>query len=96
MRMMLQTHVDAISGTEVLKSGRFQKALEAFGEKFKPEATYFLNSKGMRSCFFVFDMQGSEQMPEATEPFFELGCEVMLGPCMTPGDLQAGLAASGL
>ena len=96
MRMMLQTHIDAISGTEALKSGRFQQALEAFGEKFKPEATYFLSDEGMRTYLFVFDMQGSEQMPQATEPFFDLGCEVVLGPCMTPADLQTGLAASGL
>lgn len=96
MRMMLQAHIEAVNGTEVLKSGHLQKTIQTFGEKFRPEATYFLNSKGMRSCIFVFDMQGLEQMPEVTEPFFQLGCEVALGPCMTAQDLQAGLAASGL
>lgn len=96
MRMMLQAHIDALTGTEVLKAGRIQAALQAFGEKFKPEATYYLNSRGMRTCFFVFDMQSSEQMPEATEPFFQLGCEVTIAPCMTQQDLQTGLAAFGL
>ena len=96
MRMMLQTHINAIDGTEALKSGRFQAVLEAFTQKFAPEATYFLPDDGMRSCLFVFDMQGAQQLPEATEPFFELGCEVVVRPCMTPQDLQSGLAASGL
>jgi len=96
MRMMLHARIDAIQGTEALKSGRMQEALRAFGEKFKPESSYFLVDDRMRSCLFVFDMQGSQQMPEATEPFFELGCDVLLQPCMTPADLQAGLSASGL
>ena len=96
MRMMLQTHIEAVKGTEALKSGRFQQALEAFAKKFKPEAIYFLTDEGMRTCLFVFDMEGPQQMPEASEPFFELGCEVTMGPCMTPQDLQAGLGASGV
>jgi len=96
MRMMLQTHIEAIKGTAVLQSGSFQQAVEAFVDKFKPEAIYFLPDDGMRSCVFVFDMQGSEQLPEASEPFFALGFEVDIRPCMTPADLQAGLAASGL
>lgn len=96
MRMMLQTHIEATTGTEALQSGSFQRAIEGFVERFKPEATYFLPDDGMRSCLFVFDMQGSQHLPEATEPFFALGCAVTVRPCMTPDDLQAGLAASGL
>ncbi len=96
MRMMVQARIDAIEGTKVLQSGRLQETLKAFAEKFKPEASYFLVDDRMRSCLFVFDMKGSHQMPEVTEPFFELGCDVLLQPCMTPEDLQAGLSASGL
>jgi hypothetical protein len=96
MRMMMRVHIEALKGTEALKSGSFQKAFEAFVEKFKPEATYFLPDQGMRSCFFVFDMQGSQQLPQVGERFFELGYTVAVSPCMTPEDLQAGLAASGI
>ena len=96
MRMMLQARIDATKGTEALTSGRMQGTLEAFAARFKPEATYFLVDDRMRSCLFVFDMQGSQQMPEVTEPFFALGCDVVLKPCMTPEDLGAGLSASGL
>lgn len=96
MRMILQATVDADKGTEILKSGELQKAIQAFSEKFKPEATYFLLNEGMRSSLYVFDLQSLAQMPEVTELFFQLGCAVTLAPCMTPQDLQAGLASSGL
>ena len=73
-----------------------QKAIAGFVEKFKPEATLFTLEEGMRCCFFVFDMHGSQQMPEIAEAFFDLGCEIVMTPCMTPEDLQSGLAAAGL
>ena len=96
MRMMMQAHIEALKGTEALKSGTFQRAFDGFVEKFKPEAIYFVPDRGMRTCIFVFDMAGSQQLPEASEPFFELGYDVILLPCMTPGDLQVGLSASGI
>jgi hypothetical protein len=96
MRMLLQATVAADRGTEILKSGNLQKTIQQFSETFKPEATYFLLNEGMRSSLYVFDLPSLAQMPEITEMFFQLGCEVTLSPCMTPQDLQAGLTASGL
>jgi hypothetical protein len=94
--MMLRVTVDAIKGSEALKSGAAQKAIATFIEKFKPEATYFMEVGGERAGFFVFDMKGSDQGPAIAEPFFNYGCQVHLAPCMTPDDLQKGLAAAGL
>src|SRR5271165_5361858 len=96
MRMMLRVLVDATKGSEALKSGAAQKAIGDFIEKFKPEATYFTEVNGERASFFVFDMKGSHQMPEIAEAMFDLGGRVHLAPCMTPDDLQNGLAAAGL
>jgi hypothetical protein len=96
MRMMLRLHIDAIKGSEALKSGATQRAIAGFIEKFKPEATYFTEVNGERSGFFVFDMKDSHQIPEVAEAFFDLGGRVHLSPCMTPDDLQKGLAAAGL
>jgi hypothetical protein len=93
---MLRVKVDAIKGSEALKAGAMQKAIMGFTEKFKPEATYFTLDEGMRCCFFVFDMHGSQQMPELAEAFLDLGCNIVMTPCMTPEDLQAGFAAVGL
>ena len=79
-----------------LKSGAAQKAIGDFIEKFKPEATYFTEVNGERASFFVFDMKGSDQMPAIAEPFFDMGFQVHLAPCMTPDDLPGALAAAGL
>jgi len=96
MRMMLRTHVDATHGRDALKSGALQKAISAFIERFKPEATYFGLESGKRTAFFVFDMEDSHQCPAAAEAFFDIGCDVHLSPCMTPEDLQKGLGVAGL
>ena len=96
MRMMLRTHIDATDGSDALKSGALQKAISAFIEKFKPEATYFGLESGKRTAFFVFDMEDSHQCPEVAEAFFDTGCDVHLSPWMTPDDLQMGLEVAGL
>ena len=96
MRMMLRIHLDATHGSAALKSGALQKAIGAFEEKFKPEATYFSLERGARTGFFVFDMKDSNQCPAIGEAFFDLGCDIHLAPCMTVNDLRAGLGAAGL
>ncbi len=96
MRMMLRIHIDATHGSAALKSGALQQAIGGFIAKFKPEATYFGLESGQRTGFFVFDMKDSEQCPEVAEAFFDTGCDIHLSPCMTPDDLQKGLAVAGL
>lgn len=96
MRMMLRIHIDALNGSAALKSGAFQKAIGAFNEKFKPEATYFSLERGERTGFFIFEMKDSSQCPAIAEAFFDAGCDLHLSPCMTPDELRAGLGAAGL
>jgi hypothetical protein len=67
-----------------------QKAISAFIEKFKPEATYFGLESGQRTAFFVFDMEGSHQCPEVAEAFFGTGCDVHLSACMTRTIFKVG------
>jgi hypothetical protein len=95
MRMMLRTHAGATHESDALKSGALQKAISAFVEKFKPEASYFVES-GKRTAFFVFHMEDSLQCPEIAEAFFDTGCDIHLSPCMTSDDLQKGLEVAGL
>ena len=94
--MMLRIHIEASAGSAALKSGGLQKAIGAFVETFKPEATYFSLESGKRTGFFVFDMKASEQCPKIAEAFFDLGCDIHLSPCMTADDLRAGLPAAGM
>ncbi|WP_148287936.1 hypothetical protein [Rhodopseudomonas sp. B29] len=90
---MLRVHLDPVRGSEALRSGAMQKAIGAFSRKYDPEASYFTVDGGGRTAFFVLDMQASHQMPAIAEIFFHIGAEVTLMPCMTPEDLQAGIAA---
>jgi hypothetical protein len=96
MRTVLRISIEATQGTEALQAGEMQKEIGTFVEKFKPEAVYFFAEHGMRTGFFVFEMTTSSQQVEISEPFFALGCEVHLSPCMTPQDLQAGFSAAGM
>ena len=63
-------------GSDALKSGALQKAISAFMEKLKPEATYSGRESGQRTALSVFDMEGSHQCPEVAEGFFGTGCDV--------------------
>ena len=96
MRVMLRLQIDAIRGSEGIKSGATQKAIAAFVEKHKPEAVYFTNTDGERSGFFVFDMKDAHEMPIVCEPLFDIGARVQISPCMTPDDLQKAFAAIGV
>jgi hypothetical protein len=40
-------------------------------------------------------MEDSHQCPEIAEAFFDTGCDIHPSPCMTPDDLQKGLAGAG-
>jgi hypothetical protein len=94
--MMLRIHIDATNGSAALKSGASQKAIGAFAEKFKPEATYFGLESGQRTGFFVFDMKSSDERPAIAEAFFDTGCDIDLSPCTTAGDRRTGLSGAGL
>lgn len=96
MRVLVQIRIAAGEGSEAIKSGTMQKAIGAFIDKFKPEATYFTTTDGRRTGLFFVDMTAPQQMVEFGEPFFDIGCDVLVTPAMTPQDLGAGFASLGL
>ena len=61
-----------------------------------PEAAYFFpDQTGNRSAIFVFDMEGSWQLPPVVEPLFHnLDAAVFLTPAMNGEDLQKGMQAA--
>lgn len=96
MRMLMRTYIEARDGSEALKSGAMQKAIMGFMEAYKPEAAYYTAENGIRGGIYVFDMNDSSLMPHVSEPFFSLGCRVVLVPCMSHQDLTGGLTAADL
>ncbi|MBE4735230.1 MULTISPECIES: DUF3303 family protein [Streptomyces] len=96
MRMMLKARLDTEKSNEAIRNGTLAKQMQASMEQVKPEAAYFTADGGQRTCYLVFDMQDSSQMPAIAEPFFlELGAEVTYTPVMNAEDMQKGLAALG-
>ncbi|MFM9457074.1 DUF3303 family protein [Streptomyces europaeiscabiei] len=96
MRVLFRARMDTEKSNEAIRNGTLGKLMQASMEQVKPEAAYFTTDGGQRTCFMVFDMQESSQMPSIAEPFFlELGADVTYTPVMNPEDLQKGLSALG-
>lgn len=96
MRMLFKARFDTEKSNEAIRNGTLGKMMQASMEQVKPEAAYFTADGGHRTCFMVFDMQDSSQMPAIAEPFFlDLGAEVTYTPVMNAEDMQKGLAALG-
>jgi hypothetical protein len=84
-------------GNEAIKSGALGQTFQSTIEALKPEASYFFpDENGRRSALFVFDMEGSWQLPPTVEPLFQnLGASIHLTPAMNGDDLERGLKEAG-
>jgi hypothetical protein len=96
MRVMLKATLDTEKSNEVVQSGKLQELIKSVLDKTKPEAAYFGPVDGQRTCFLVFDMKDSSELPPALEPFFtDLNAKIEVGPIMNLEDLQKGLSQLG-
>ncbi|WP_327252876.1 hypothetical protein [Streptomyces sp. NBC_01244] len=94
MRVMLRAHLDTAAANEGIKSGALPDAMKKLMETVKPEAAYFGLHEGVRSCWMVFDLQDSAQMPPLMEDLFlQFNAELEVAPVMNAEDLAKGLAA---
>ncbi|GAA2944021.1 MULTISPECIES: DUF3303 family protein [Streptomyces] len=93
MRVMLKATLDTDKGNDAIRGGKMPQIMQEAMEKLKPEAAYFGPMGGRRTCFLIFDMQDSSQLPPALEPFLnDLNAEVEVCPIMNSDDLQKGLS----
>ncbi|MFI8389334.1 hypothetical protein [Streptomyces sp. NPDC085540] len=94
MRVMLRAHMDTAATNDGIKTGALPQAIKTLMEKVKPEAAYFGLHEGVRSCWMVFDLQDSAQMPPLMEDLFlQFNAEVDVAPVMNAEELARGLAA---
>ena len=92
MRMLLKVSIPVERGSEAYKSGALGRTFQAAAEALEPEAMYFFPEDGRRTGLFVFEMEGSWQLPAIVEPMFqELGASVLVTPVMTGEDLERGM-----
>ncbi|WP_155055643.1 DUF3303 family protein [Streptomyces blattellae] len=96
MRVLFRAQLDTERSNEAIRNGTMAKLVQSSMEQVKPEAAYFTTDNGHRTCYMVFDMKDSSEMPAIAEPFFlDLGADVSYTPVMNPEDLQKGLAQLG-
>ncbi|MXM64852.1 hypothetical protein GR925_15710 [Streptomyces sp. HUCO-GS316] len=96
MRVLLKASFDTEKSNELIRSGKMPGLIEGALERIKPEAAYFTTDHGERTCYMVFDMQDSSQMPVIGEPFFMEGnAEVYFTPVMDAQELRTGLSQLG-
>ncbi|MFD9336677.1 DUF3303 family protein [Streptomyces sp. NPDC060028] len=94
MRVMLRAHMDTAATNEGITTGGLPQAIKKLMEKVKPEAAYFGLHEGVRSCWIVFDLQDSAQVPALTwDLFHEFHAEIEVGPVMTAEELGKALGA---
>ncbi|MGP4003078.1 hypothetical protein [Streptomyces sp. 8N706] len=92
MRMLLKARIPTEAGNQTIKNGTMEKTLMSALDALAPEAAYFFPDEGVRTCFLVFDMERSSQLPSVAETFFlEFGAKVDVTPVMNLEDLQTGL-----
>ena len=93
MRVMLKATMDTEKSNEAIHSGKLPEMLQETMERLHPEAAYFGPEEGRRTCFLVFDMEDSSQLPPAAEPFFsQFNAKIEVFPVMNQDDLQKGLS----
>lgn len=93
MRVLLKASLDTEKSNEVIRSGKMPELMKEALDQIKPEAAYFTAENGDRTCYLVFDMQDSSQMPPIAEPFFmNLGAKIQYTPVMNVEELQTGLS----
>jgi hypothetical protein len=67
MRVLLKVHIPSAKGSAALRDGSMQRTMEEFMSAVNPEAAYFAPDGGLRTAFFVFDMQDPSDMPPLLE-----------------------------
>ncbi|HZC17087.1 MAG TPA: hypothetical protein VE309_10025 [Caulobacteraceae bacterium] len=93
MLIFMRVEIPVEAGNAAIASGDLPKVIQAFADKFKPEALHFASGDGMRTIYAVFDMADASDIPSVAEPFFtRLKARIDWQPCMDLADLRAGLA----
>ncbi|MFD3539704.1 hypothetical protein ACFWUQ_09415 [Streptomyces sp. NPDC058662] len=93
MRVMLRAHMDTAATNDGIKTGSLPQVIKKLMDTVQPEAAYFGLHEGVRSCWMVFDLQDSAQLPPLVEDLFlQFNAEIEVAPVMNAEDLAKGLA----
>ena len=97
MRMMMHVKFPLEPFNSAVRDGSAGARMQKILAQAKPEAAYFMEYGGQRSCMLVINITETSQIPSFAEPWFlQFNANIELRPVMTPQDLAAaGLEALG-
>ena len=89
MRCLLKVTIPVENGNAAISNGSFPKTIESILGELKPEAAYFAEDSGQRTCFIFFDLKEPSQIPAVAEPWFlAFNAKVEFRPAMNLEDLK--------
>lgn len=89
MRIMLNVTIPNEEFNAAARDGSAGAKMGKILEEFKPEAVYFSEEGGNRSCVMVVHMSDPSEIPSYGEPWFLLfNAKVEFKVAMTPEDLM--------
>lgn len=93
MRYLMQVTPDPKKFNEALKEGTANQTMGRILETIRPEAVYFAEVGGNRTCLCVVDIPDASRIPTYAEPFFlAFDSKVEFHVCISPEELRkAGL-----
>jgi len=93
MLILLNVSIPHESFNAAIRDGSVGKKLHSILDETKPEAVYFTEQHGKRSCILVVDLPDVSKIPALAEPWFlTFNADVELRVIMSPEDLaKAGL-----
>ena len=93
MRILMNIHIPHEPFNTAVRQGQAGTILHRILEEARPEAVYFTEQNGTRSCVMVVNVNDPSEIPSLAEPWFlnfNANCEFRIA--MTPSDLEkAGL-----
>ena len=93
MRMMVTATFPLQKFNKAVRNGTAGEKLGRIMDDIKPEAVYFIERDGKRTCVMIVEIDNASKVPAVSEPFFlGFNCSVEFNICMSSEDLQnAGL-----
>lgn len=93
MRILLNVSIPHEQFNAATKDGSVGAKLQRILDEIKPEAVYFTEQHGKRSCVLIVDLPDASRIPHLAEPWFlTFNADVELKLIMSPEDLaKAGL-----
>jgi len=93
MRILLNVSIPHEQFNAAVRDGSIGSKLRRILDESKPEAVYFTEQHGKRSCLLIVDLPDATKIPALAEPWFlTFNADVELKFVMTPSDLaNAGL-----